>query len=401
MPSTPVNVRKSIILFAKLLKKCGFSEYLPENFRLAKFDDPRSKDCMLRLLYEVVYFSQYGHIDDVAHEGFKRFSPSDVLTYAYKRLQKLGYPCLSTPNKLGSSRELLLAAAWVFSQCNIMSQIERQLLGSFDATELRSIMIPHFEKFTSHLSLWQLDWLLGRGRFLQKQLYQQRMGIIKSYLHSRGKSHLSPLQCLPVENPDLLQAEAERIKVKRNYIELLKLWQAESMIFWRWIQSVAKERTSDHFVPTVSPSKLSLERSSLLQCLSAHINLAKAAGVPQEPDLPFGTDQQPFPSLLTQIDDNLKVCNLQLLNAESLCPSFISPLLFHYDIQTSDKNSKIASRPGCRSLSEENAKLTSLLQTYRRQFEDIKNELSEQLQEFARHNMPDVLFLFSMASCTE
>ncbi|CAL8095644.1 unnamed protein product [Calicophoron daubneyi] len=422
MGSAVINIKTCIQLFAKLLKCAGFSNFLAEDFRLAKFNDSRGYEPMLHLLYELLYFSEYNCIDEVCLEGYRRFSAGDVRNYCYNQLLKLGYPCLPSSEYIEfSSRDLLLACAWVFSDREIMHKIENILIEntrrtvnpgkypgpSFEQPGLsKSSLLKGLDHGVASNSVTnncnRLLWLTGQLRMQLKQLYQLRLSVLNLQDRFRARSpelKLSPLEYLLCDDADAVRKSIKQVEQLNDHLEAIHSWYLNSGKFWQWMRSVAD--STDWNQPTSLPSdgftKLSDVHKSLSDALLKYSLLLDRFTSKIPGGLLSEVDECTLDALILGIDEDIHYfcAHLQATPSTSLIRA---PLEYRYHTEKSrpSDRSSVHSEPVNTDvpLDAECQKLASLLNTVKKKNELQKSKLGAELQHFSENSVPGILFLY-------
>ncbi|KAF6779081.1 hypothetical protein AHF37_02117 [Paragonimus kellicotti] len=405
MCPTTANIRSCITLFSKLLQLSGFSTYSAEDFRLAKFNDSRSLESMMRLVYEVLYFNHYNCIDDICHEGFRRFSSSEVSMYIYNQLLAMGYSCLPPrSNPSFGSRGLLLAAAWLFDGCNIERKI--LALAMRKAFQPKVFDIPPACNISiSNTTIQQLTWLIGRLRMQLKELWQQRRGVLNEYIKAIQKSPsstVSPLEFLILSDSNAVPDRIKCLDACVEHVSILKSWKDQCHIFWRWMQSVFVLHTSENgdFNPDQGQTDLS-ELSEINEqfdsFLDKYANFAEQLGCTTESSVMSPPLQ--LEAILSKVDRELEALSVQLEPSQGQNAHFLDPLCLTYTItDCPDAENK----DFCVTLADECSKLDALIKHARNLNQLSKKRLSEALQDFAARKFPDILPLYDpAASCNQ
>ncbi|KAF5397618.1 hypothetical protein PHET_09075 [Paragonimus heterotremus] len=405
MCPTAANIRSSITLFNKLLQLSGFSAYSAEDFRLAKFNDSRSLEPMMRLAYEMLYFTHYNCIDDICHEGFRRFSSSEVGMYIYNQLMALGYSCLPPrSNPSFSSRGLLLAAAWLFDNRGIERKILTLAMGRAFQPKVCDIL-PACDTSISKATIQQLTWLIGRLRMQLKELWQQRRGVLNEYIKAIQKSPsstISPLEFLILGDTNGVPDRTKCLDACVEHINILKSWKDQSHIFWRWMQSVFVLHTSENgdFNPDrgqTDLSDLSEINEQFNSLLDKYTDFAEQIGCTTKSSVMSSPLQ--LEAILSEIDKELEALSVQLEPSQGQHAHFLDPLCLTYTI-TDCPNAK--SKDYCIALADECSKLDALVRHARNLNQLSKKRLSETLQDFAARKFPDILPLYDPAtSCNQ
>ncbi|KAA3682324.1 uncharacterized protein DEA37_0001975 [Paragonimus westermani] len=405
MCPTATNVRSCITLFCKLLQLSGFSTYSAEDFRLAKFNDSRSLESMMRLVYEMLYFTHYNCIDDTAHEGFRRFSSSEVGIYIYNQLLALGYSCLPPRSDFPfSSRGLLLAAAWLFDICGIERKILALAMGNAFQPKVLEIL-PACGASISSTTIQQLTWLIGRLRIQLKEFWQQRRGVLNEYIkfiQESPSSTVSPLEFLSLSDENAVQDRTKCLDTCVEHVSILKSWKDECHIFWRWMQSVfvlhASENgdfTSDRGQTDLS--ELSKVNEQFNSFLDKYTDFAKQVGCTTKSSAMNPPLQ--LEAILYEVDRELEALSVQLEPSQRQHAHFLDPLCLTYTL-TDCPNPE--TKDFCVTLADECSTLDALIRHARNLNQMSKKRLSETLQDFASRKFPDILPLYDPAtSCNQ
>ncbi|XP_069118884.1 LOW QUALITY PROTEIN: tubulin epsilon and delta complex protein 1-like [Argopecten irradians] len=134
------QVRETIELLTKLLRRNGTSKIKAEVFRLAKFNSDEATVPFWRLLFELLYFMKYGVIDDVTIKAYSELTQEELAVYVKKSMQSRGFYSKEfslLPNDMSSgSRELLLAFAWLMCKENVIVKFMEQCSSPVDENTL-------------------------------------------------------------------------------------------------------------------------------------------------------------------------------------------------------------------------------------------------------------------------
>lgn len=397
------GIRSSIGLFINLLRHFGFTTTSPEDFRLAKHNDPRAIRPLLRLLYELLYFYQYDSIDRNCREGFDKFSLFDIEIHVSSRLRNLGYPFLHPRLHVILSRELLMKIGWVFCRCSLFNKFESVLFHRSFQPEFELPSFPTSAK--ANLSLSELTWSLGRLRLRLRELCLVRSGILKHYAFEWNRKNFAsqcpPIKYLVLDNPRAIEDHVRRMEEISKGLGLLISWRWSNRTFWKWMQSVLIFHfSSESGNPSVTGSavrSLHKKQDILDDCVQEFASLDTMFSTMMIEPKHFRESKQSLDYLTSQVHMNLWNLSAQLecKNAQPL--PFLAPLYWTY-ILTSDSKyfPKTESESSC--LPDECSRLTAILRSVKNRNRSLRYEMMEYLNNFATQNLPGVLFLHDSVS---
>eukprot|EP00051_Salpingoeca_urceolata_P017226 m.233098 g.233098 ORF g.233098 m.233098 type:complete len:497 (+) comp18894_c0_seq1:210-1700(+) len=301
------SIRHTIsMLCTDLLGQVGIGYVQPEAVRQCKFDSPEPRSIMWRLLHDLVLVAEswvdrrQPLPDDWLSSLWSRVtdmdSPQDfVVGFVHSRLRLLGYSgCpsfFSFTWDRASSRELLLAAAWLLAAFGILASCAMlrglQLAGASDCAT--STLLPPYREDTSsaahadqqareeqtkgrqvfsrareRLCTGQLD-LSNAVKMVQALCGKTALQLRKLACSEHERtSRLHKLRVLTAEavgpgsNTAMTMFFAFLLRHKKTYSKHLHAMEAAAaalkdhrdalvqhqVLLWRWMQSVANERTN-------------------------------------------------------------------------------------------------------------------------------------------------------------
>lgn len=184
--SQMAQVRETIELLTHILNENGCSKLNAEIFRLAKFDKDEAALVLWKMLFELLYYSKYGVIDEVTIRAFSELTTEELVVYVKQEFQNLGFLSKEfshLPNDASSgSRELLLAFAWLLCKQNLVDKFmdncsspieDSSLLNELErnkpASEGRSLALS--TSLSPVQKVQQLQLLNGKLRSSLRRLY--------------------------------------------------------------------------------------------------------------------------------------------------------------------------------------------------------------------------------------
>ncbi|ELT99332.1 hypothetical protein CAPTEDRAFT_222625 [Capitella teleta] len=260
------QIRNTIELLTKILRENGTSKVKAETFRLAKFNDDNAVAVMWKLLFELLYFCEYGKIDDITIKASSKLTREELVVYVKTELQKRGFFSndLSHPSSLAKcgSRELLLAFAWLLCREDIITRFMQKCTSplqeqdtAFLYAQERKFLASEMPETTNPVSrVRQLLWLNNKLQLSLRSLYalnREKMSL-QHKIHGATsgvsvvpeKNHLSMLEVFMLRKPELLKKNLQLLVKDNERLQNLLKWRENEDVFWRWMESVldAKEQ---------------------------------------------------------------------------------------------------------------------------------------------------------------
>lgn len=404
---TSVNIKSCLTLLIKILKIFNFSDYLLKDFQIAKFDDSRAYEPMLRLVFELSYFDRYTNIDDVCYEAFKKFKHIDVHIFIYNYLKDIGYPLLTVKiDDNFSSRKLLIIASWIlFNTLNvsILFKNKLDLFKNLDVNaNLNQCEVPNISNFNS---IQQLIWFFGDIRFQFKQLHQLKIDLINLYFKNFESFHLnlSPLECwLPYESASY-KNRIDEINSTLLNIRLMIAWYKIRVVLFQWIENVFKIDKNDCRNLTECSTYTSAADLSIISDLNKEFNdsLVKYSSIANNMffiDSLYNEKNTclTFPVLFSSIDDDFDCINnhIDMLKSDDVLTYL--PFCFKYNFVECNYvdinlNNKFYFNF---ELSIECCKMKSLLMALKNKSNMLHLNLEKQFQTFAANFLPNCVFVY-------
>ncbi|VDP77127.1 unnamed protein product [Echinostoma caproni] len=409
-----IKAKTCVEFFIKLLRCVDFSQYVAEDFRLAKFNDAKAYSPMLRLLFEMIYFFNYRCIDATCFNAYENFSQENIQIYILNELIRLGYSRLVNIPSMNSSRELLLASLWLFHHGSVLNEIETTVFG-----RLSNVFDPsHFpvskmdtdsrlcqfncledqEYNTSYVT--HLGWSIGRLLVKLKQLHQSRLAVVN---RSCG-THVDPKAPTDWNSSDEKLSERIRtIGTIIQHLELLLSWASVSSTFWRWSISLfdmgSDMLPEDQIVPCDSKNF-----ESLVLSLDASLRFLYKTGekfgiTDAYPDRPLeDVNMDNFPLLVV---NEINLLNSELLGTRTQNLLAITPIRVRYTTSSSKLTSTVSPVLPHKylqarfELKTECFRLSSLVENAKGLCRKIRSDLAKDLQKWAVKHIPDTLFLYN------
>lgn len=300
------QIRGTIELLTKILQENGESTVKAETFRLAKFNDKEAGKPMLILLFELLYFCEYGKIDHIAAKACTELTQDELFVYVKMELQKRGFflrEFASLPRDLSTgSREMLLAFGWLMCKENVIQKFMQTCTSPLDddTTALYLYQDDDVRTKVSNLEsvsardmserMQQLLWFNNKLQLSLRRLYslQRQKNILKHKIHeatsgvslSPEKNHLSMLEVHMLRHPELLKKNLQLLEQDNMRLQNLLLWSEHEDIFWKWMGSVLQEQRKAALVSVMSSSaadsqlqELDVPAESVARLQSSHEKL--------------------------------------------------------------------------------------------------------------------------------
>ncbi|TPP55738.1 hypothetical protein FGIG_03403 [Fasciola gigantica] len=417
MASALVKIKTCVELLTKLLKCVGFSHLSAEDFRLAKFNDSKASDSMLRLLFEIIYFAEYHCIDGICFAAYEKFSRKSILNFVHNELIRSGYPRSVNELLTGSSRELLIAALWLFRCRSLLFEIAKSIYGDLSSVFDPLLFLVAEKAKNAHnntteapdnigranSSVGNLCWYVGRLLVQFKELHQTRMAVVNRRSRCSHPFGISP---------DWKQTEThlrERIQTIRTItqkLDLLFSWASNDSTFWRWAISVleANGEQLNSVEPLINISD-DLDNAARALDFSMHRLrlIAQKFGISLNPweyeNLEVNPDCIP-----TVIMDEINMLCEQLQGKFTPNVYSFTPIQFRYvmeGVQTLEKTQTMLLEERLQTafnLKTECCRLNLLIETAKRKCDQIRLELAKELQDWATECLPDTLFIYNPAT---
>ncbi|XP_060079230.1 tubulin epsilon and delta complex protein 1-like [Ylistrum balloti] len=388
------QVRETIELLTKLLRRNGTSKIKAEVFRLAKFNNDEATVPFWKLLFELLYFLKYGVIDDVTVKAYAELTQEELAVYVKKSMQSRGFYSKEfslLPNDMSSgSRELLLAFAWLMCKENVIVKFMEQCSSPVDENTLsvyefdleENIHSSNYlasSKFLNPVQRVQyLQLLNGKMRSSLKRLYSLQREKVKldHKVHectqgvslSPGVSHLTALEVHMLKHPELLKKVFHLLEKDNERLQILLVWTEQEERFWKWMESVLDLKMQDMSVSGSQSASKMMYYNIPPDCVgsmeSARIQLEEAI-VKYESIIEQLEDvweskrntvtEQELDHLLTSInmEISLQRANLALDNTEQMLRTYKDPGLFYLRNTTSSSkkvsNLQVSGHPNDRS----------------------------------------------------
>ncbi|CAD5122835.1 DgyrCDS11239 [Dimorphilus gyrociliatus] len=254
------QIRETVELLCKILKENGTSPVKAEVFRLSKFDNPAVTADMWKMLFEVIYFCNYGENDTVCFSAEKEFTKEELVVYTKKEVIKRGHICtefagLPTDMSKGS-RAILLAFGFIlWKESAIPEEFSDLLLRDTDNID---------EKVQQLLCLNnKLRYNLRSLLTLQKECTSMQNRMHRATTNSGGipsstdRPHLSTLEIYMLNNPDLMKTSVNLLDKDNKRLQHLIEWKSHHETFFLWMDSVLQEKLKSYSKQT--PDELSTD----------------------------------------------------------------------------------------------------------------------------------------------
>ncbi|XP_069116586.1 tubulin epsilon and delta complex protein 1-like [Argopecten irradians] len=374
------QVRETIELLTKLLRRNGTSKIKAEVFRLAKFNSDEATVPFWRLLFELLYFMKYGVIDDVTIKAYSELTQEELAVYVKKSMQSRGFYSKEfslLPNDMSSgSRELLLAFAWLMCKENVIVKFMEQCSSPVDENTLsvyefdleENIHSSNYLTCSKSLNPVQkvqhLQLLNGKMRSSLKRLYSLQREKFKLDHKVRectqgvsltpSLSHLTALEVHMLKHPDLLKKVFHLLEKDNERLQILLSWSEQEERFWKWMESVLDLKMQDsstgqttgkmmyYNIPPDSVSSMESARLQLEEAIVKYESIIEQLEDVWESKRSTITEQE-LDNLLTSInmEISLQRANLALDNTEQVLKTYKDPELFYQRNTTSKKVSNI------------------------------------------------------------
>ncbi|XP_041351646.1 tubulin epsilon and delta complex protein 1-like [Gigantopelta aegis] len=287
-PSGTTQVRETIELLSTILVENGTSLVHAEHFRLAKFDKNDAVPVLWRLLFELLYFCQFGGIDLAAIQARSYLSTEERCVYVKRGLQERGYLSrvfASLPNDASAgSRELLLAFAWLFcteditdkfmNKCTSPLEEDVHFLHQDQLSSIESsVAKPSVQRSISDpgSSVRNLLMLNGKLRLNLRRLYalQQEEARLTYKVHNATSgvslspelNHLTLTEVHLLRHPEKLKKMLFLLEKDNERLEHLLSWKEQEDVFWTWMDSVLQLKKKE---ATNAPSVDKSDETSLV-----------------------------------------------------------------------------------------------------------------------------------------
>ncbi|KAK6181364.1 hypothetical protein SNE40_009230 [Patella caerulea] len=266
------HVRETIKLLSKILLQNGTIEISPEMFRQAKFNKKEAAPVLWKLMFQLVYFCNFGIIDESAVKAETELTQEERCVYVKQELQKWGYllpdfACLSPDGNTGS-RELLLALAWLICKEDIMEKFMNNCTSpiEYDSDllfEEEMKFMPSVKKCDikePSCKVQKLLMLNGKLQLNLRRLYSLQIQDInlshKVHESTKGvsmtsyRNHLTPMEVRLLRYPAHLKKMLHLLEKDNERIQNLLLWKDQEHIFWHWMESVLELKLSEEDTST-------------------------------------------------------------------------------------------------------------------------------------------------------
>lgn len=268
--SQMAQVRETIELLTHILNENGCSKLKAEIFRLAKFDKDEAALVLWKMLFELLYYSKYGVIDEVTIRAFSELTTEELVVYVKQEFQNLGFLSKEfshLPNDASSgSRELLLAFAWLLCKQNLVDKFmdncsspieDSSLLNELErnkpASEGRSLALS--TSLSPVQKVQQLQLLNGKLRSSLRRLYslQREKAKLQHRVNecTQGASltpdmpHLSSLEVHLLRHPQLMSKIMTLLEKDNVRLRHMQEWRDQEQVFWKWMESVLELKVKE------------------------------------------------------------------------------------------------------------------------------------------------------------
>ncbi|XP_033734862.1 tubulin epsilon and delta complex protein 1-like [Pecten maximus] len=376
------QVRETIELLTKLLRRNGTSKVKAEVFRLAKFNSDEAAIPFWRLLFELLYFLKYGVIDDVTIKAYSELTQEELAVYVKKSMQNRGFYSkefsLLPIDMSSGSRELLLAFAWLMCKENVIVKFMEQCSSPVDENTLsvyefdleENIHSSNYLACSKSLNPVQkvqhLQLLNGKMRSSLKRLYNLQRERVKldHKVHectqgvslSPSLSHLTALEVHMLKHPELLKKVFHLLEKDNERLQILLVWSEQEERFWKWMESVLDLKMQDtsisggqnatklmyYNIPPDSVSSMESARLQLEEAIVKYESIIEQLEDVWESKRSTVTEQE-LDNLLTSInmEISLQRANLALDNTEQMLQTYKDPGLF-YQRNTTNSSKKVS-----------------------------------------------------------
>nr|XP_006813427.1 PREDICTED: uncharacterized protein LOC100369603 [Saccoglossus kowalevskii] len=220
------------------------------------------------LLYELLYFLQYGQFQDVKY--VENQTKKDIIVIVKHWMYSHGYRSSQffslTMHMLNGSRELLLAFGWLVGKYHIIDKLTSHCCSTLvtDNCELGGSCMDSIpdrytraDKGNYQWFAHYLPWLSGRLQLSMRGLYSAEMEkcSMSHHVHdftqglslSNYSTHLSTSETQLLRHPKLLDKCCVSLETQNTTMHALLKWKENESIFWQWMESVldAKNQNSD------------------------------------------------------------------------------------------------------------------------------------------------------------
>lgn len=260
------NIRGTIEILSNILRENGSTRVRAEAFRLAKFDQEDAVEAFWRLLFELLYYCEYGRIDEVAIRAWSRFTTEEQVVYVKREMAERGFYSRDFANlpesQTRGSRELLLSFGWLMCKENIIHRFMNNRTSPLDE-ELNShhkLKTVEDRAASAGLDLsigrtseparrvQQLLWLNNKLRMNLRNLYntERQKSKLRHKLYeattgvstSPERNHLTVLEIYMIKNPEVLRKNLKLLEKDSERLQHLLDWKSHEDTFWKWMESV-------------------------------------------------------------------------------------------------------------------------------------------------------------------
>ncbi|XP_071080256.1 uncharacterized protein [Haliotis cracherodii] len=311
MPGS-TQVRETIELLSTLLNENGVSLVTAETFRLAKFNKYEATPVMWKLLFELVYFSNYGVVDESAVKAQRQLSDEEKCVLVKRELQSRGYMShdfAHLPNDTSrGSRELLLAMAWLMCKETLIERFMDKCTSPLDEnisqwckewpnsicdlgpTAQGDSAVPPGERVQRLLVLNSKLRLNLRRMYAAQQHEAKLLNKIENTTAGislrKSRDNLSALEVHLLRHPHLLKRMLVLLDKDNERLQNLMNWRQHEDVFWKWMDSVldlkvkaaAEDRDQSEAqsgavylqAPVDGPVQMQLARQQLVQSILSY-----------------------------------------------------------------------------------------------------------------------------------